>query len=169
MKCYRLFPHWFFALYKCICIVFYCIALHCIALHCIVLYCIVLYCIVLYCIVLYCIVLYCIVLYCIVLYCIVLYCIVLETVFISSSDEKKNFKATCTHIQLFDLFRRTHLFWSISILSPALNKVSVKYAFGHFSKHLLDEATYSDGFVSIWRVLKIGFETDKQCRFGKSI
>ena len=36
-------------------------------------------------------------------------------------------------IQLFDLFRRTHLLWSISILSPALNKVSAKYTFGHFS------------------------------------
>ena len=35
-------------------------------------------------------------------------------------------------VQLFDLFRRTHLFWSISILSPALNKVSAKYTFGHF-------------------------------------
>ena len=36
-------------------------------------------------------------------------------------------------VQLFDLFRRTNLFWSISILSPVLNKVSALYTFGHFS------------------------------------
>ena len=35
-------------------------------------------------------------------------------------------------IQLFDLFRRTHLFGSISILSPALNKLWAKYTYGHF-------------------------------------
>ena len=52
-------------------------------------------------------------------------------------------------LQLFDLFRRTHLFWSISILSPALNKVSAKYMFGHFSYNSLDEATNSNGFVPI--------------------
>ena len=52
-------------------------------------------------------------------------------------------------LQLFDLFRRTHLFWSISILSPALNKVSAKYMFEHFSYISLDEATNSNGFVPI--------------------
>ena len=52
-------------------------------------------------------------------------------------------------LQLFDLFRRTHLFRCISILSPALNKVSAKYTYGHFCKHSLDDATYSNGFVSI--------------------
>ena len=35
-------------------------------------------------------------------------------------------------LQFFGLFRRTHRFWSISILSPALNKVSAKYTYGHF-------------------------------------
>ena len=73
------------------------------------------------------------------------------------------------NLQSFDLFRRTHLFWSISILSLALNKVSAKYTFGHFPYHLLNEATYSNGFVSVWKLLKTGFETDKQCRFSKPI
>ena len=50
--------------------------------------------------------------------------------------------------QLFDLLRRTHLFSSILILSPALNKVSVKYTFGHFlNTYWMKPHTVMDSFL----------------------
>ena len=61
---------------------------------------------------------------------------------------------------MFDLFRRTRLFRSISGLSPALIKVSAKYFYRHSFQHLLVKAMYMyiNAFVFIFKALKLGLK-----------
>ena len=44
-----------------------------------------------------------------------------EHIILGDPQKDTDKKSTLKEIQLFDLFRRTHIFRSISILSPALN------------------------------------------------
>ena len=61
----------------------------------------------------------------------------------------------------FRIFPRCTVVWPIPTHSPVLKYFDfisgVKQSFGK----IYVWATYSNGFVSIWRVLKTGFETDK--------
>ena len=80
--------------------------------------------------------------------------IYIQTAFVFETKLRKNIPelslksilfSRSNKVQLFDLFQRTRLFWSIPILSLVLNKVLAKYTYAHFGQYLQDKATYSQG------------------------